>query len=173
MTSTPTVLTSTSSPLDVHVFRDAAGVMGRLVHDLGNVYQAVKTPMGMSTRLFWALVGGEDRRKLWEVITKDECDDAERRLNEIVVRLGSARMDHPDAALIADEIRNGAAMLHFACHRRRHQLGVDEIDRDDLRERLDGIIAEHRRLWLSRNRPGGLHTSVSRMDKVLQAYAGK
>src|SRR5688572_10251828 len=58
--------------LDVHVFRDSANVMGQLMHDLGNVYQAVKTPMGMSTRLFWSLVGGEDRRKLWEVITADE-----------------------------------------------------------------------------------------------------
>jgi hypothetical protein len=51
--------------LNVHVFRDTRHVMGQLMQDFGNVYQAVKTPMGMSTRLFWSLVGGEDRRKLW------------------------------------------------------------------------------------------------------------
>ena len=48
--------------LDLHVFRDRAGVMGQLVHYLGNVYQAVKTPMGNSSRLFWVLVGTPERR---------------------------------------------------------------------------------------------------------------
>jgi hypothetical protein len=156
--------------LDIHVFRDAAAVSGRLMHDLGNVYQAVKTPMGMSTRLFWSLVGGDDRRKLWEVITPGEFDDAESRLNEIVARLDAARMTRPDAALVADEIRNAAAMLRFACHHGRRRQGVATMSDDALVAWLRQIIAEHRRLWLARNRPGGLADSCARLEARLEEY---
>jgi hypothetical protein len=159
-----------SQSLDLHVFRDNAGVMGRLVHDLGNVYQAVKTPLGMSTRLFWSLVGGEDRRKLWEVIQPEEFDDAESRLSEIVSRLDAARMNRSDAALIADEIRNAAEMLRFGCHHGRRRLGVATMSDDALVAWLRRIIAEHRRLWLARNRPGGLADSCARLEARLEEY---
>ena len=158
--------------LDLHVFRDVAGVMGRLMHDLGNVYQEVKTPMAMSTRLFWSLVGGEERRKLWEVITPAEFDDAESRLNEIVERLDAARMTRADAVLVADEIRNAAAMLRFACHQGRRRLGVATMADDALLAWLDDIIAEHRRLWLARNRVGGLADSCRQLEARRAEYAG-
>jgi hexosaminidase len=160
-----------SRALDVHVFRDSAAVMGRLMHDLGNVYQAVNTPMGMSTRLFWSLVGGADRRKLWDVITPAEFDDAESRIDQIVARLDAARMDRPDAALIADEIRNAAAMLRFACHHGRRRLGVATMADDAMLAWLDGVIGEHRRLWLSRNRPGGLDDSCKQLEARRAEYA--
>ena len=156
--------------LDAHIFRDSANVMGQLVHDLGNVYQSVKTPMGMSTRLFWSLVGGEDRRKLWEVITREEFDHAEARLDEIVSRLPAARIDRPDASLLADEIRNAAAMLRFACHHGRWRLGVETMTSGALAARLREIIVEHRRLWLARNRPGGLADSCARLEARLVEY---
>jgi hexosaminidase len=159
-----------ASALNAHVFHDTANVMGQLMHDLGNVYQAVKTPMGMSTRLFWSLVGGEDRRKLWEVITKEEFDDAETRLDEIVARLPAARMNRPDASLIADEIRNAAAMLRFACHHGRWRLGVEARTTPQLANWLRDIIAEHRRLWLARNRPGGLPDRCARLEARLADY---
>jgi hypothetical protein len=157
--------------LDLHIFHDTAGVMGRLMHDLGNVYQAVKTPMGMSTRLFWSLVGGEDRRKLWEVITKEEFDDAEARLIEIVSRLDSARMNRPDADLIRGEIRNGASMLLFACHHGRWRLGDSTMPISALSTWLRGIIEQHRDLWLARNRPGGLSDSCRQLEARLAEYA--
>ncbi|MEA2736621.1 MAG: hexosaminidase, partial [Humisphaera sp.] len=157
--------------LDVHIFRDSAGVMGQLMHDLGNVYQAVKTPMGMSTRLFWSLVGGEDRRKLWEVITAEEFDEAGSRLTEILSRLNSVRMNHPDANLITDEIRNAAQTLLFACRHGRRRLGVEKTPDAALIASLRGIIAEHRRLWLARNRPGGLTDSCARLEARLAEYA--
>jgi hypothetical protein len=155
--------------LDLHVFRDAAGVMGQLMHDFGNVYQAVKTPTGMSTRLFWTLMG-EDRRKLWEVVTKAEYDAAEERLKEILARLDGARMDRPDAQLIVDEVRNGAAMLLFACHHGRWRLGVEPMPTEALKGFLRNVIDAHRDLWLARNRPGGLADSCARLEARLGDY---
>ena len=155
--------------LDVHVFRDTAGVMGQLMRDFGNVYQAVKTPTYMSTRLFWTLMG-EDRRKLWEVVTKEEYDDAESRIREILGRLEGVGMTRPDAQLIADEIRNAAETLLFACRHGRRRLGVEKTPDAELVASLREIVAEHRRLWLGRNRPGGLDDSCSRLEARLAEY---
>jgi hypothetical protein len=156
--------------LNVHIFHDTANVMGQLMHDLGNVYQAVKTPMGMSTRLFWSLVGGEDRRKLWDVITKEEFDETEARIKEMVARLDAASMDRSDAALIRAEIRNAASMLLFACYHGRWRLGDRTMPTSALSTWLRGIVAEHRDLWLARNRPGGLPDSCARLEARLAEY---
>jgi hypothetical protein len=156
--------------LDLHIFRDRANVMGQLMHDFGNVYQAVKTPMGMSTRLFWSLVGGEDRRKLWEVITKVEFDEAEARLGEIVARLAEASMNCPDASLVADELLNAAAMLRHACRGGRRRLNAESRSSKQLSDELRNIIAEHRRLWVARNRPGGLDDSCAGLQARMSEY---
>ena len=68
------------------------------MHDFGNIYQSAKEPLGNSSRLFWSLAGGEDRRRLWEPVKREEFDDAEARVGEVLSRLPSARMDRPDAA---------------------------------------------------------------------------
>jgi hypothetical protein len=158
--------------LDAHVFRDSAGVMGKLMYDLGNVYQAVRTPMGMSTRLFWSLFGGEERRRLWEPITKDEYDDAEARVDEVLARLSAARMDRPDAELVKNEVRNTAAMLRHACRVGRYRLGAEPLSPAQLADDVREIVARHRALWLARNRPGGLADSVRRFEPLLDQYRG-
>jgi hexosaminidase len=156
--------------LDLHVFRDAAGVMGRLVYDLGNVYHLVKAPQSMSTRLFWAFVGGAEWRSRYEVISKAEYDASEAAIDVAVARLDEARMDRPDARLIRDEIRNAVTMLRHGCRRGRRMQGTESMTTSQLADDLRAIIAEHRRLWLARNRPGGLNDSARRLEARLAEY---
>jgi hexosaminidase len=42
--------------------------------------------------------------------------------------------------------------------------------RQALVSELGGIAAEYRRLWLARNRPGGLADSAGRMERLLTMY---
>ena len=153
---------SIADALDVHVFRDAAGVMGRIVHDFGNVYQAISERLKMSSRLFWTLVGGEDRLRLFKDVTMEEFDAAEARIGAALAPLNHAQMDRPDAQLIKDELLNGAAMLRYGCARGRRRLRENRLpERNDAA--MQPIVAEHRRLWLARNRAGGLEGSVARL----------
>ncbi len=156
--------------LDLHVFRDTAGVMGQLMHDLGNVYQAVQQPMGNSSRLFWVLVGGDERKKLYEMITRPEYDDAEARVDAAVAPLDRARMDRADADLIKHELRNAADMLRHACRRGRWLLDRGCDSPPAMAQELRGIIEEHKRLWLARNRPGGLSDSTLRLERPVADY---
>lgn len=147
---------SLSDALDMHIFRDGAGVMGKLVHDLGNVYQAVKDQPANSSALFWTLINERVRS-----ISAEEYAEAERRIDAAVSAVDGARMDRPDAELIRDEIRNAAAMLRQACRRGR---GLDTSGE------MRRIVAEHRRLWLARNRPGGLDDSVSWLTRTQRHF---
>jgi len=156
--------------LDAHVFRDSAHVMGRLMHDFGNVYQAVRKPMSISTRLFWTLVGGKPQANLFEMITEEEFDDAEARVEAATMPLAGAKMQRPDAELIAREIRNAAAMLKHACMRGRWLKNRSSHQTQRLREDLLAIIATHRGLWRARNRPGGERDSVARLELSLADY---
>jgi hypothetical protein len=53
-------------------------------------------------------------------------------------------------------------MLRYACERGRRRLREGRLpQRNDAA--MDAIATEHARLWLVRNRPGGLQSSLSRL----------
>lgn len=159
-----------AAALDLHAFHDDAGVMGKLAYDLGNVYLAGKKKTGNSTVLFHILVlMGEDLKALDGGTMKQ---DLERQLAAVVTaipRLDRARMARPDAALIADEFHNAAALLRLSAHYGLTCLANGSQRCPGLAPELRRIIGEHRRLWLARNRPGGLHDSARRLEKRLEA----
>lgn len=78
---------------------------------------------------------------------------------------------HP---LLEDELRHTVDVMAFAADRAvaRRQAGNHAQDRVALRERLVGLIAEHRRLWLLRSRPGGLDQSIGFYRKVRDDLTG-
>ena len=156
--------------LSLHVFRDSTGTMGQLMFDFGNIYQAVKSKQFNSTALFWSFIGGQERKKLYEVIRQEEAAQSEARLNDIESRLSRARMVFPDSTLILDEIRNAIAMLRHGCRRARWRHDPASENSADLPADLRRIIGAHERLWLARNRIGGLRDSVRRMENRLVDY---
>jgi hypothetical protein len=129
--------------LDVHAFGDSSGVMGKLACDLGNVYQAVGKLWMNSSTLFRILVPSSTHKNPMEGITADGLKAAETAVDRAMMPLAKAKVSQ----LIKDEFANAAAMLRLAC------------GNGDRRQ----IIAEHRRLWLARNRPGGLEDSAKRL----------
>jgi len=157
--------------LSVHVFKDRAGIMGQLMRDLGNIAQAMKAPLANGTRLFWTLMNIEDRRKLYKNVTLEEYRAAEARIDAAIAPLDRARMDRPDAALIMDEVRNAAAMLRHACRRGEMLLDPKSVDPAILSNNQRQIVAEHRRLWLMRNRLGGLADSAGRLERMARDCA--
>ncbi|HEX2972112.1 MAG TPA: family 20 glycosylhydrolase, partial [Tepidisphaeraceae bacterium] len=156
--------------ISAHVFRDRAGVMGRLAYELGNVYGKLKRQITNSTLLFWQLVGGPmraERKKELEQITREEYDAVESAIDAAIAPVDRARMGRADAALIAEEFRNAAAMLKHACRRGRMSQKSKTEDHAAMKAELSSIIGEHRRLWLARNRVGGLADSTRRLEARL------
>jgi hypothetical protein len=152
--------------LDAQAFDDPAGVMGKLACDLGNVYQAVGKLMKNSSALFRILVPSSAHKDPMEGITRDGLRAAEAAIDAAMSRLGETRADK----LIQDEFVNAAAMLRHACRRGRWKLEPDKNSGKALADELTAVIDEHRRLWLARNRPGGLADSAARLEANVQEY---
>jgi hexosaminidase len=96
--------------------------------------------------------------KRW--LTPRDLDAAGAAIDSAIAPLPRAQSRRSDAGLIADEFRNASAILRYAI----------EMTRGEIRpggESVEPLIAEHRRLWLARNRPGGLEDSVNRLSKTV------
>jgi hypothetical protein len=170
------------SVLDMHAFQDGGGVMGQLAYDLGNAYQRTGLLVANSSALFWLLQFPErSLQGAWiEGLTVQGLIEAQEYIKHTISQLSNAQMARPDAALIVDEFRLTANLMDHAC-----RLGIARLETVDnalenipvqtrahLAIGLEGLVEEYRRLWLSRNRPGGLHDSVGRLEKLLTLYRG-
>ena len=106
-----------------------------------------------------------------------ELDAVEACVADALDALGRSRPQRSDGELVKDELAAGAAIVQLACHDARLRLAGDgtlasvaATDRTALSGRLRGIVEEHRRLWLARNRRGGLDDSVAWFDHLGSCY---
>lgn len=161
----------------LHAFHDPSGAAGRAVYALGNVYRELPL-FPNSSALFWAL-----QLSLEELAARRSSDFSlepgmpERALEAIeaaLAELAAARIGRPDAALIRDELAHTAALMRHACRRAALSLDpaplADPARRADLLRELQALIAEQRRLWLARSRPGGLEDSIANFAPALADY---
>jgi hexosaminidase len=153
--------------LDVHAFGDDAKAMGKLAVDFGNVYQATGKFIPNASSLFRILVPPPTPKQAAAGNTLQGINAAEVAIDAAMEHLPKARMNTPDAALVADEFRNAAAILKFACDMGRRELNCGNRSAN----KMSAIVAEHGRLWFARNRPGGLEDSVRRLENAARELA--
>jgi hexosaminidase len=145
--------------LNLHAFGDSASPLGRVAYQLGNVYQACGKLNRNGSTLFRMLVPPPNDAHPEAGLTAAGLDASDAAIAAAMAPLASAKPADGEAALVADEFRNAAAILHHTVELARSKLGL-ATRRGSV---LPGIVAEHRRLWLARNRPGGLADSVARL----------
>jgi hypothetical protein len=157
-----------------HVFRDPTGTMGRVAYDLGNVYRAVGLELPNASALFsvlqWPLLQVRAALGVPPAALRRTLKAIDRAMRG----LERARIDRPDAALIVQEYELTARLLRHACRRGLLALERNPVKAAALCRALDQdmrqIIRDYSRLWLKRNRPGGLADSVARLEKVRKDY---
>jgi hypothetical protein len=156
-----------------HAFHDPTGAMGRVAYDLGNVYRTVGVVLHNSSLLFWSLQLSIDeaRSRGWE---KPDFEAALAAIERAIEPLGKARMRRADAALIVAEYENTARLMRHACLRGQFIVGQEGMagvpTRSALNDDLRDVMREYERIWLARNRPGGLADSVGRLQKARADY---
>ncbi len=164
--------------LDMWAFEDAAGVMGRLAYDLGDAYVKSGALIFNRTLYYQILLFQPDdpmTKNQLARITREGLRATEEAIDAAMANLSQARMNRADAAQIAEEFTQTANLMRFACHvgdarLRAGGVGIAQIaseDKKQLADELRPLIAEHRRLWLLRNRPGGLDDSAKRFEDIL------
>jgi hexosaminidase len=166
--------------LDAHAYDDPAGRIGEVLVALGSVHRLIgPQPPNMSPLvghlLFPQLPVG---RAATPGMKTSEIDAVEQALDSALTTLAAARPRRSDARIITDELRGATGWLELACRDANARLeGDGTIDsvpaqvRAELGVLCSEVSRNHRRLWLERNRPGGLDDSVAWLDHLNSCYA--
>jgi hexosaminidase len=160
--------------LSRHAFQDPSNVMGQFAYDLGNIYTASPVQIQNGTLMFWTLHWPMREVAAYPDASTEPYDRCLEALEEVAPRLGRDAMLRPDAELVRREFANTIRLMRHAC--RRGILAVDgrSPGRSDLARGLktdmQEIITEYEKLWLARNRPGGLADSERLMKAALEEY---
>ena len=111
-------------------------------------------------------------------MTINGINRADSALIANITKLNQANMICPDAPQIYGELLNAAELCRHACRVMKNKLAskdgtLGEIsgeERQFLIDDISRIIANHRELWMYRNRVGGLEDSVDKLQKILKYY---
>jgi hypothetical protein len=157
--------------LDPHVFRDHAGVMGKTALALADAWQHVGENATQSNLLDKMLRGGF-KHSLPDQVTEKTLRATAAYILEALADIAKVQLKRPDGDWVLREFVNNARMALHAC-----RLGIVLRRRDTsktshhvLAMDLIAIMTEHRRLWLGRNREGGLKDGLHILDERLHEY---
>jgi len=166
-----------ANAMNIHVFFDKAGIMGKLALDLGRAYRKgdADWPQVMLPVYFMYAPNAPLHKGWFESAKIEPLSESVDKVENLLPLLDKTEMQRADAQLIKDEFRNDAKLFNLACNigivrlqSDANTLGdVPYQKRQKLAEELKLIIAEHKRLWLQRNRIGGLDESAGGMQAVL------
>jgi len=166
--------------LNLHAYRDQANIMGKLVYDLGNAYKVSGIEVRNASILFRILLYPEANFKkgIYAGLTREKLEQTLDYIETVMTSVEKSSMRVSDSKLVKDELICAAHILSHSC-----RLGIAKIDalnnkidgiprtrRKELANELEEIIAEFKRLWLIRNRPGGLADSVAGFENILKYY---
>jgi hexosaminidase len=154
------------------MFDDPSGNMGKIFYDLGNLYLKAGPKLSNSSILNTIMQTPLAALESSDILKGVSFEDVLSEINQILMGLSGERMTRPDADVIRSEVLLTAQLLRHACHR---ALAVTRGDASDgnyenLAVELKEIMAEYHRLWLIRNRVGGLTDSMVRFEKMLKEY---
>jgi hypothetical protein len=165
--------------LSAHCYDDPTGVLGETLVALGDAYLAITPQMGNVSALvlpvYWPqLIAGRWPLKGADADEYDAVLGLLDRCREALVR---ARPRRADGALVLEELRNAIALVSVLCRDGRARVEGDGSlasipagVRHGLADGLRPVTEEHERLWLARNRPGGLEDSRAWLRHLERCY---
>lgn len=157
-----------------HGFRDPSGTMGKVACDLGNVYRILGIEPHNSSLLFWFMQWSLDKIRSYPGPAPETLEKALAAVEAASGAISAEKMERADRHLIRDEFELTADFLRHACLRGRLAFEGDAAKAARLRQVLDRglneLIRDFRRVWLRRNREGGLRESTARLEKLRVDY---
>ena len=165
--------------LDQFVFHDTAGLMGKVVADLGDLYTLPGLEYPNGSLLFFLLQQNDHDlltliRNLDQNVVLDKpfgiitatMQQALASLDENLQRIARAQASD----LVKIEFTQVANLMRHACQRGLFLNGETGVTATDLLNDLENLIPQQRLNWLARNRSGGLKDSIKRFEPLLRQY---
>jgi hypothetical protein len=163
--------------IDAHLFRDRDAAIGRACCELGDAYLDTGVRSTNGSALFFLLAFAREPLPHARMpgLAREGLERASSRVSRVAGELARTNARSDEARIAAREMLWAAELLAFAC-----RFGIARLSAGDgapiaaipasmrrsLGDELEPLIAEHRRTWLVRNRPGGLDESASWLENV-------
>jgi hypothetical protein len=165
--------------LSAHCYDDPTGGLGETLVALGDVYLDITPQMMNVSALVLPMYWPQLTAGRWPLkgAAADEYDAVEGRLADLGDALGRARPRRADGALVIEELRNAVALVSILARDGRARVegdgtlaSIPSAVRAGFASGLEPVMAEHERLWLARNRPGGLPDSLAWLEHLRECY---
>ena len=153
--------------VSLHLFGDPSGATGQFVYDLGNVYTRIPLRTHNGTAYAYGVIFAEEalKRRLAEnAIERTWLKQVNKDLDRLEAAVPTLKMQRSDAVLIRREFAHVIHLMRYGVARLQRLGFAGKHAATDLkaveRERRR-LVAEHDRVWLARNRPGGMEDSAA------------
>ena len=165
--------------LDSHIFLDNTKTIGKIICKLGETYNfSGKTNFLPTVIRFLYWPNDDIDSEYMKTVSVRNLQNSIKEIDSLIDELDNSKMDCEDADLIIEELKNNAALAKHS-----YNLGIAKLEtqsskiadipidrRKILTKELEKIIPKYRKLWLKRNRTGGLKDSSGYFDSLLQLY---
>lgn len=151
----------------LHLFADPSGATGRFAFELGNVYTKVPGRIHNATAYAVGVTLPEDilrRRSEGATIDRAALARVNKELDRLERSVPALTMGRGDAALIQREFAYALAMMRYGTGRIARIL-LPKFAPDDKAHKAAyrKAVSAHRKVWLARNRPGGMADSAAKI----------
>jgi hypothetical protein len=145
----------------LHLFGDASGASGKLAYDMGNVYRLYPKRTYNSTAYFQGIVENKLNDSISEVapsVTKA----AVAEITRLEHALRSLKPGTAEAAVVKHEFAYALAVMRYGVLRLARMNAGKPAPASE-KAMLKRVLALHKKVWLLRNRPGGLADSAANL----------
>lgn len=167
--------------LNHYIYQDKTGKTAEAILKLGYADQKTNMPNGnanafhlMLFRYKWTMDGNYQTREL----TVEGLQAAEKEILDALEILKTAEPQSDDSVILIAETEQAANLAIHGIH-----LGIARLMAKDkatenipaevkaeLKAELKPLIENHRKLWIVRNRPGGLDDSAGKLEELIKYY---
>ena len=148
-----------------HIFMDASGATGRTVYEIGNVYRLYATRLHNATPYALGTLRSLDQMRV--KATPAENKLALKEIDRLARAVARLHMHRDDGALIQRELLFALSLMRYGVQRIAASMAKEKAQANlalQLRADLKLLVALHRKMWLARNRPGGLPDSIKSLQ---------
>ncbi len=159
------------SVLNQVVFKDRSHQMGKIMCDMGNEYNAWGLTLPNGSPIHILLQESSECLKPLEIADPKFIHETMDRLQDCMESLRAVRLERPDASIIKEEMHLTLQLMQHACKRALNVYfdSQNSPSTNKLYE-IHEIISKYKRLWLARNRIGGLSESIAHFITLLEDY---
>jgi len=164
--------------LDEFVLKDKAKAAGKVICDLGNIYLQPDIYVRNSSILVRMMLSPDAKFEdnFLAELNEDKLNRTIAYIDDVSANIDDTKMQRSDAELIVEELKLGVRILRHACKYGIARLGAENKKSANipsekkrvLAAELEDIMRDFRKLWVVRNRVGGLDDSVGRMKGFLE-----